>query len=261
MPTVHQKHAQPARWVALTDTLKTYTHSYKMIAATPEAKVVSNIRPGAMYFCLPRPFSCRERFEIPSRAADADTSSLQQLNSDGSVANRYKRLQRKTLHLTGIASRGHRDEPMVQFRVLYLCSGEPGMGPSVVEEPFVRPGLNRSNGGVSGSWRGSCTYLQQIRGLGVSRPDHACARSSCPHRCNRATHREARNRLRRSSHHCYQMQRSVGFNHLTRKSHTLGRMKPPIAGCYDFLKQFACNFRELRDTLKKQDFDNPWYRK
>ena len=26
----------------------------------------------------------------------------------------------------------------------------------------------------------------------------------------------------------------------------------------DFLNQFARNFRELRDTLKKQDFDNPW---
>jgi len=33
----------------------------------------------------------------------------------GSVANSYKRLQRKTLHLTGIASRGRRDEPLVQF--------------------------------------------------------------------------------------------------------------------------------------------------
>jgi hypothetical protein len=40
--------------------------------------------------------------------------------------------------------------------------GEHGMGPSVVQEPFVRPDPNRSNGGVSGSWRGSCTYLQQI---------------------------------------------------------------------------------------------------
>jgi hypothetical protein len=40
--------------------------------------------------------------------------------------------------------------------------GEPGMGPNVVQEPFVRPGPNRSNGGVSGSWPGSCTYLQQI---------------------------------------------------------------------------------------------------
>ena len=35
-----------------------------------------------MFFCLPRPFSCRERFEIPSGAADADTSSLQHLNSE-----------------------------------------------------------------------------------------------------------------------------------------------------------------------------------
>jgi hypothetical protein len=33
----------------------------------------------------------------------------------GSVTNRYKRLQRTTLHLTGIASREHRDEPMVQL--------------------------------------------------------------------------------------------------------------------------------------------------
>jgi hypothetical protein len=40
--------------------------------------------------------------------------------------------------------------------------GEHGMGPNVVQEPFVRPGPNRSNGSVSGSWRGSCTYLQQI---------------------------------------------------------------------------------------------------
>jgi hypothetical protein len=40
--------------------------------------------------------------------------------------------------------------------------GEPGMGPNVVQEPFVRPGPNPSNGGVNGSWRGSCTYLQQI---------------------------------------------------------------------------------------------------
>jgi hypothetical protein len=27
-----------------------------------------------------------------------------------------------------------------------------------------------------------------------------------------------------------------------------------------FLSQFACNFRNLRDTLKKQDFGNPWDR-
>lgn len=33
----------------------------------------------------------------------------------GSVADRYKRLQRKTLHSTGIASRGHRDEPWFNF--------------------------------------------------------------------------------------------------------------------------------------------------
>ena len=49
--------------------------------------------------------------------------------------------------------------------------------------------------------------------LGVSRPDHACARSSSSHRCNYATHGEARNRQRRSSHDCYQMHGSVGFNH------------------------------------------------
>jgi hypothetical protein len=35
--------------------------------------------------------------------------------------------------------------------------GEPGMGPNVVQEKFLRPGPNRSNGGVIGSWRGSCT--------------------------------------------------------------------------------------------------------
>jgi hypothetical protein len=29
--------------------------------------------------------------------------------------------------------------------------GEPGMGPNVVREPFVRTGPDRSNGGVSGS--------------------------------------------------------------------------------------------------------------
>src|SRR4029077_15492650 len=43
----------------------------------------------------------------------------------GSVADRYKRLQRKTLQITGIASRGQRDEPMVQFGVFYLCSSNP----------------------------------------------------------------------------------------------------------------------------------------
>ena len=61
--------------------------------------------------------------------------------------------------------------------------------------------------------------------LGVSRPDHACARSSSPHRCNRANHREARNRQRRSSHYCYQMHGSVGFNHLTRFKRT-GPVEP-----------------------------------
>jgi hypothetical protein len=39
--------------------------------------------------------------------------------------------------------------------------GEPGMGPNVVQEHLSGP-PNRSNGGVSGSWRGFCTYLQQI---------------------------------------------------------------------------------------------------
>ncbi len=48
--------------------------------------------------------------------------------------------------------------------------GEHGMGPNVVQEPFVRPGPNRSNGSVSGSWRGSCTYLQQIQGECVLLP-------------------------------------------------------------------------------------------
>jgi hypothetical protein len=43
--------------------------------------------------------------------------------------------------------------------------GEPEIGPNVVREPFVRRRPTRSNGGVSGSWRGSCTYLQQIRKL------------------------------------------------------------------------------------------------
>src|SRR5690242_11473013 len=42
------------------------------------------------------------------------------------------------------------------------CSANLEWVQNVVQEPFVRPGPNRSNGGVSGSWRGSCTYLQQI---------------------------------------------------------------------------------------------------
>src|SRR4029077_4764398 len=50
------------------------------------------------------------------------------------------------------------------------------MGPNVVQEPFVRPGPNRSNGVVSGSWRGSCTYLQQIRQIMVQEGKHITAR-------------------------------------------------------------------------------------
>jgi len=39
--------------------------------------------------------------------------------------------------------------------------------------------------------------------------DHACARSYSPYRCNRATHRQPRNRFRCGSHHYCQMHDSV----------------------------------------------------
>jgi hypothetical protein len=93
----------------------------------------------------------------------------------GSVADRYKRLQRKTLQLTGIASRGQRDEPMAQFGVFYLCSSNLD-GSKRRPGAIVRPGPNRSNGVVSGSWRGSCTYLQQIRQIMPQEGKHITAR-------------------------------------------------------------------------------------
>ena len=56
----------------------------------------------------------------------------------GSVADRYKRLQRKILHSTGIASRGRRDEIHGSILSVLSMLGEHGIGPNVVQEPFCQ---------------------------------------------------------------------------------------------------------------------------
>jgi hypothetical protein len=48
------------------------------------------------------------------------------------VADRYKRLQRKILHSTGIASRGRRDEIHGSILSVLSMLGEHGIGPNVV---------------------------------------------------------------------------------------------------------------------------------
>jgi YD repeat-containing protein len=55
-----------------------------------------------MFFCLPRPFSCRERFEIPSGAADADTSSLQHLGNLTQTIDPFGRITNLALDNNGI---------------------------------------------------------------------------------------------------------------------------------------------------------------
>src|SRR5260370_38881126 len=61
---------------------------------------------GSWEYALPRARSCVGSCATPSSSRNAWV---------GSVADRYKRLRRKTLHLTGIASRRRHDEPMTQF--------------------------------------------------------------------------------------------------------------------------------------------------
>jgi len=68
-------------------------------------------------YCGPAQTGQETAFQIDHvvPAIGGGNTSFETLALAGSVADRYNRLQRKTLHLTGIASRGHRDEPMVQF--------------------------------------------------------------------------------------------------------------------------------------------------